>query len=120
MKYRCAKRAGYADRGITVCERWLGKDGFANFLSDMGERPAGMTLDRVNNDGNYEPSNCRWATSSQQQRNKRPATEEFISKMVAINSSRPPRVNECGHPERPHKAKGKCNACYLREWKREE
>ena len=54
--------------GITICESW-GK--FANFLSDMGERPEGMTLDRVNNAGNYEPSNCRWATKGEQRRNRR-------------------------------------------------
>lgn len=58
----------YGERGITICNRW---DNFANFVKDMGDRPEGMTLDRINPDGNYEPSNCRWATKNVQQRNQR-------------------------------------------------
>lgn len=58
----------YGGRGITVCDRWA--DSFETFLADMGVCPDGMTLDRVNADGNYEPANCRWATMLTQSRNR--------------------------------------------------
>lgn len=62
----------YGGRGITVCQRWLGKNGFANFLADMGTRPSILhSLGRKNNDGNYNKKNCRWETPEEQQNNTR-------------------------------------------------
>ena len=96
MLSRCRNRnrsdyVNYGGRGITVCERWLA---FENFLVDMGERPAGTTLDRKDNDRGYDPTNCVWATHKEQTNNRRPfkhkapRTKEHIEKIRAAHIKR--------------------------------
>jgi hypothetical protein len=82
MKYRCLNPKSiswelYGGRGIKICGRWLelnGK-GFLNFLADMGPRPIGKTIDRMDANGNYEPNNCKWATAVEQRHNQRRESE---------------------------------------------
>lgn len=90
MRSRCERKndvhfGNYGARGITVCERWLK---FEPFLADMGIRPAGLTLDRFpNRDGNYEPTNCRWATSLEQSHNSASTGQliEFQGRAQSVN-----------------------------------
>lgn len=83
IRHRCTnpKHAAYpkyGGRGITVCKTWL--DSFDNFFADMGPKPnAKMSIDRIDNNGNYEPSNCRWATRLQQQLNR------SVTRLITIN-----------------------------------
>ena len=90
MKSRCCSPRNkryerYGGRGITVCQRWM--DSFANFFADMGPRPSPKhSIDRIDNDGNYEPDNCRWATCSQQRQNAdRPLDWESSSQYRGVS-----------------------------------
>lgn len=81
MKARCLNPNAsdyrhYGGRGIMVCERWFK---FENFFADLGERPAGLELDRIDTNGHYEPTNCRWVTKRQNARNRRSTV------MVTVN-----------------------------------
>lgn len=93
MKKRCLSSKDkdyprYGGRGIKICERWLGVDGFFNFIEDMGEKPLGFTLDRINSNGNYEPENCRWAHLNTQAINKDYSKLKGISFYPNLNKYR--------------------------------
>jgi hypothetical protein len=90
-KYRCfdpknSGYIGYGGRGITVCEEWMGKDGFERFLEHIGPKPSpDLSLDRIDNDGNYEPGNVRWATDIEQANNKRKYNSHRDSLRITSN-----------------------------------
>lgn len=89
MMQRCTNQNAsdyhrYGGRGIQICEQW---GSFENFLADMGVRPEGKTLDRIDNLGNYDPDNCKWSTAQEQQQNKRNCpTIEYQGKRVTVAS----------------------------------
>jgi hypothetical protein len=88
MKQRCLNPKApnyhlYGGRGIGICEQWLGEDGFSKFLLDVGERPDGKTLDRYpDKDGDYKLGNVRWATPTEQSRNRRELSEDAKQKQL--------------------------------------
>jgi hypothetical protein len=99
IKQRCEnpRNPSYKDygaRGISICDRW--KESLANFLADMGPRPSSRhSIDRIDNDGNYEPGNCRWATHAEQARNKR------SNSLVTINGITKCITDWCEHYKIP-------------------
>jgi len=85
MKSRCLNKnhksyKHYGDRGIKVCKRWM--NSFENFVDDMGDRPDGMSIERIDNEGGYEPKSCKWATSKEQSLNKRLYTQKKRRKNI--------------------------------------
>jgi hypothetical protein len=104
IKKRCSLETDlawpkYGGRGIVVCERWQGREGFLNFLYDMGPRPSmGHSVERKDVNGNYEPSNCVWATMKEQQRNRR------NTRWVEWNGERKPLVALCEELGKNHAA----------------
>jgi hypothetical protein len=93
MKKRCLNESDkdyfrYGGRGILICERWLGVDGFFNFAEDMGKKPEGYTLDRKDADGDYAPENCRWANIHTQSGNKRNSVDTGVTFVKKSNRFR--------------------------------
>lgn len=93
MKERCLNANApnyhlYGGKGIKVCDRWLGKHGFQNFLADMGPRPEGMTLHRLRSGANYTPSNCQWASPVEQSGNRQYSREGWAAMLNNLKGGR--------------------------------
>jgi hypothetical protein len=90
MKYRCTKTnhkwyPSYGGRGIKVCDRWM--NSFKAFYEDMGAKPDGYSIDRIDNDGNYEPENCRWVTMKEQATHRR-LTRDSLGRWKSLTRKR--------------------------------
>jgi hypothetical protein len=105
MKQRClnpnhVKYPEYGGRGITVCERWLK---FENFYFDMGDKPSSIhTLDRIEVNGNYEPSNCKWSTPKEQSNNRRPRRIGYHRKATVSVATKINQGDDAGIQNYPH------------------
>lgn len=126
MNYRCYNPnckayKNYGGRGIKVCKRW--RNSFENFCADMGDKPKGLTLERINNDRNYEPGNCKWATYKENLNNRRPMScgpmkqrwfrawhKDMMCQFISNNQSEfarkhklvSPDISACLHGRRKH------------------
>ena len=86
---RCSNSLRYVNKNITICDEWLNENnGFLKFIEDMGERPVGMTLDRIDNSKGYNKSNCRWANVSTQNRNKGKRKTAKHSEYIGVSRDR--------------------------------
>ena len=101
MKLRCLNPSHkayrhYGGRGITVCERWLV---FENFFKDMGVKPDGLSLDRIDNNGDYEPNNCKWSTWKEQRNNQRVSVKEVVINFNGVDYTLSALAKHTGKPK---------------------